>query len=274
MPNLELSIGQSWNLGQTKSIIIQSYVTNTFINQGAQLCCKYGREKHYFPAKAKEIYDVSGAGDTLIAVFSICIASGYSNMDSTIIANQAAGIVVGKFGTASLSLNELEESFDNNDRKIKTTTELVQILDKLRRKNKKIVFTNGCFDILHIGHMKLLNKAKEFGDVLILGLNSDESIQIIKGPERPINSEYERIEVLSNISPIAYIVLFNESTPNNIISKIKPDIHVKGGDYNPDDINNMPESEVVKKYGGIIKIVVLYKSKSSSQILDALNNKQ
>jgi D-beta-D-heptose 7-phosphate kinase/D-beta-D-heptose 1-phosphate adenosyltransferase len=232
-----------------------------------------GREKHYFPAKAKEIYDVSGAGDTLVALFSICIASGYTNQESAIIANQAAGIVVGKFGTASLTLNELTESFDNNERKIKTTNELVEILDKLRRKNKKIVFTNGCFDILHVGHMKLLNKAKEFGDVLILGLNSDESIQIIKGPDRPINSEYERIEVLSNISPIDYIVLFNESTPKKLISIIKPDIHVKGGDYNPDDINNMPEAEIVKTYGGIVKIVPRYKNMSTSNLLNKIGGK-
>ena len=232
-----------------------------------------GREKHYFPAKAKEIYDVSGAGDTLVALFSICIASGYTNQESAIIANQAAGIVVGKFGTASLTLNELTESFDNNERKIKTTNELVEILDKLRRKNKKIVFTNGCFDILHVGHMKLLNKAKQFGDVLILGLNSDESIQIIKGPDRPINSEYERIEVLSNISPIDYIVLFNESTPKKLISIIKPDIHVKGGDYNPDDINNMPEAEIVKTYGGIVKIVPRYKNMSTSNLLNKIGGK-
>jgi rfaE bifunctional protein nucleotidyltransferase chain/domain len=118
--------------------------------------------------------------------------------------------------------------------------------------------------------MKLLNKAKQFGDVLILGLNSDESIQIIKGPGRPINNENERIEVLSNISPIDYIVLFNERTPKNLISKIKPEIHVKGGDYNPDDINNMPEAEIVKKYGGIVKIVPRYKDKSTSGLLNKI----
>jgi len=229
-----------------------------------------GGEKHYFPAKAKEVYDVSGAGDTLVAIFSICIASEYTNQESAIIANQAAGIVVGKFGTASLSLTELIESFDKNERKIKSISELVHITDDLKTKNKKIVFTNGCFDILHVGHMKLLNEAKEFGDVLILGLNSDESIRLIKGPKRPINNESERVEILSNILPIDYIVLFNESTPKDLISKLKPDIHVKGSDYNPDDINSMPEAEIVKKYGGIVKIVPRYKDKSTSNLLNKI----
>ena len=145
-------------------------------------------------------------------------------------------------------------------------------MDKLRRKNKKIVFTNGCFDILHVGHMKLLNKAKQFGDVLILGLNSDESIQIIKGPDRPINCENERIEVLSNISPIDYIVLFNGTTPEKLISKIKPDIHVKGGDYNLGDLTSIPEAKIVEQYGGVVKIVDIYKNKSTTNILNIIKS--
>ena len=134
-----------------------------------------------------------------------------------------------------------------------------------------IVFTNGCFDIVHVGHIKLLNEAKSQGDVLIVGLNSDSSIQRIKDDTRPINNFSDRAEILLNIRSVDYVVGFDDNTPVNIINIIKPDIHVKGGDYTIDDVDNFPEHEVVLSYGGKVVIVELIEGKSTSNLLQKLD---
>lgn len=140
---------------------------------------------------------------------------------------------------------------------------LIQI-KKYKSENKIIVFTNGVFDIIHSGHIDLLCKAKKEGDILIVGINSDISVKKIKGPKRPINNEYSRAFVLSNIKPVDHVIIFKETTPEKIISIIKPNIHVKGGDYNP---RNMPETKIVEKYGGKVKILPLNKNYSVSNLI-------
>ncbi|MBU1854344.1 MAG: D-glycero-beta-D-manno-heptose-7-phosphate kinase, partial [Nanoarchaeota archaeon] len=146
------------------------------------------------PTIAKEVYDVTGAGDTVISVLSLSIASGASLEEAAIISNHAAGMVVTKFGTSTITGKELICAFEREDTKIKKLSEMIRIRTELKRQGQRVVFTNGCFDILHVGHVRILQKTKEFGDVFILGLNTDSSIKRLKGPERPIIKEFERAE--------------------------------------------------------------------------------
>lgn len=151
--------------------------------------------------------------------------------------------------------------------KIKTTEEIERIVNKIRGKNKKIVTTNGVFDILHIGHIRYLQEAKKLGDVLIVGLNSDSSVKLIKGPKRPINNQEERVEVLAALEFIDYIVVFEEETPVKLLGRIKPDVHVKGRDY---DINEIIEKDTVEKNGGKIELLSLVKEKSTTNLIERI----
>jgi len=147
---------------------------------------------------------------------------------------------------------------------------LKNIVDELRNQNLKIVFTNGCFDILHKGHVEYLNHAKKFGDILIVGINSDKSIKKIKGDKRPIIPVESRIYVLNNLKSVDFVVLFDEDTPINLIKIIKPEVHVKGGDYNEDDL---PESKIIKEYGGEVKIIPLIEGFSTTNVIEWVLNK-
>jgi rfaE bifunctional protein nucleotidyltransferase chain/domain len=153
------------------------------------------------------------------------------------------------------------------DSKIKAEGELVKIISGLKKGKKKIVFTNGCFDIIHAGHVRLLKKAKSFGDILIVGLNTDASVRRYKGPARPIVSQDERSEIIAALESVDYVVLFDDPDPCRIISILKPDIHVKGGDYDPDNYIQMPESKVVREYGGEVKIINIHDGKSTTNII-------
>lgn len=148
--------------------------------------------------------------------------------------------------------------------KIKTKDEILKIVPNLKKEKKTVVFTNGCFDIIHVGHARYLKEAKSLGDVLIVGINSDESVKKLKGSGRPVFRQNERAEMLSSLESVDYVVIFNEDTPVNIISLIKPDIHVKGGDYEPDSI---PEAETVKSCGGEVKIVKFHHGFSTTSII-------
>ena len=158
-----------------------------------------------------------------------------------------------------------------NQNKILNLNKCNETINLHRQKGDKIVFTNGCFDILHIGHLSLLKQAKSFGDVLCVGVNSDESVRKLKGDDRPINNEKDRIELLTAFSIVDYIVVFNELTPCNTIATLKPDIHVKGGDYDPANFEHMPEAKIIKEYGGEIKIIKIIKGKSSSDIIKKIH---
>lgn len=188
------------------------------------------------PTVAREVYDVTGAGDTVLASLGFALSLGQDIYSSVEFANLAAGVVVGKLGSATVSLDEIEEYQASLHKSsielgIKTFKEVKKISARLREKGKKVVFTNGCFDILHKGHVSYLNTAKSFGDVLILGLNSDKSVRKLKGETRPINPEEDRAYILSALECVDYVVIFDEDTPYELISKVKPDILVKGADY-------------------------------------------
>ena len=188
------------------------------------------------PTVAREVFDVTGAGDTVLASLGVALASGLSISESCEFANKAAAVVVAKVGSATVTLNEIEEyehslNQGQSESKIKNFEQITRISKRLKEQNRKIIFTNGCFDILHRGHATYLQKAKELGDILILGLNSDESITRLKGKDRPINSLEDRAFLIGALESIDFVVPFTEDTPYALIELIKPNILVKGADY-------------------------------------------
>lgn len=221
------------------------------------------------PATAREVFDVTGAGDTVMAYLGLLIASGYSYGEAARVANIAAGIAVSRVGTSTVSKEEVYhqlEAMTSGSKKILTLREVSSILPGLRH-NKKIVFTNGCFDILHVGHITLLNKARTLGDKLIVGLNSDASIRRIKGEKRPIVPEAERAHILSAIESVDYVVIFDDDTPLELIKTIRPDILVKGSDYS---VEKVIGHDVVESYGGRVALVDLVNGFSTTNIVESV----
>lgn len=198
------------------------------------------------PTEAREVYDVSGAGDTVVAMLAAALAAGFSVTTAIYLANKAAGIVVGKMGTSPILFKELQTELQMGkpDSKFIPVSHLAETIKQLQVQERRIVFTNGCFDILHKGHVFYLEKAKRMGDVLIVGVNSDSSVKRLKGDSRPINDESARSTVLAALESVDYVVVFTEDTPLNIIKIIAPDVLVKGGDY---EIENIVGREYAKK---------------------------
>jgi len=228
----------------------------------------HDEELKIHPTHAKEIFDVTGAGDTVIASLGFSFALGASIDDAVKFSNLAAGVVIGKIGSATASFNEIIEyessiNKSSSDEHIKTINEIKPLVSDLKDRGKKIVFTNGCFDLIHAGHVKYLEKAKEFGDILIVGLNSDKSVKSIKGKNRPINTESDRAFILASIEVVDYVVIFNEDTPYELIKTIKPNTLVKGGDYYNKEI-------VGQNIAKEIKLVEFVHGKSSSRIIEKI----
>jgi len=196
----------------------------------------YDDELKIFPTVAKEVFDVTGAGDTVIASIAYALSAGKNIEDTSAFANLAAGVVVGKIGSATVTLDEIVEyeaslHKSTSDAHIKSFEDIQTIVNRYRENGKKVVFTNGCFDILHVGHVKYLQEAKSFGDILIVGLNSDESVSRLKGPTRPVNIAEDRAYLLAALEAVDFVVPFSDDTPYELIKMIKPDVLVKGGDY-------------------------------------------
>ena len=214
-----------------------------------------------FSTQAQEVFDVSGAGDTVIASLAASIASGFNLNESVRISNAAAGIVVGKSGTATPGISELEASFKTSSDSF-SKTQLKRICKEAREDSLKVVFTNGCFDVLHAGHLSYLEAAKELGDKLIVGINSDSSVSKLKGKGRPINPLEERMALIQALKCVDYVVSFSEDTPLKLIEFLKPNILVKGADYKVEEIVG---SKSVIKNGGEVKTIPLVKGLSSSR---------
>lgn len=224
---------------------------------------------------SREVYDVTGAGDTVISYLAVSLINDISIIDSIQIANYAAGVGVSKMGTYAVSINEIQKYIEEENNvsmqnKVVTIDELVKILEN--KNNKKVVFTNGCFDIFHVGHSRYLKQTSKLGDILIVAINSDSSVKRLKGEKRPIVSQEERAELIASLGFVSYVVIFEEDTPYNVISKIKPDIITKGGDYNPDDVVG---KDIVESYGGKVVICPLIEGKSTTNIIEKIleNNK-
>ncbi|MBN2823932.1 MAG: D-glycero-beta-D-manno-heptose-7-phosphate kinase [Campylobacterales bacterium] len=217
------------------------------------------------PTVAREVYDVTGAGDTVIASLAYSLAQGKDIITSVEFANLAAGVVVGKLGSATATLEEIEEYKSSLHKSsieshIKSFETIAKVVERLKAQNKKIVFTNGCFDILHRGHVAYLDTAKSFGDVLILGLNSDESVRRLKGESRPINTQKDRAFILAALESVDYVVIFDEDTPYELIKIVKPDILVKGGDYQGKEVVG---SDIAKQ----VKLVDFVEGRSTTKTI-------
>ena len=230
----------------------------------------YDDELRIHPTSAREVFDVTGAGDTVLASLGFAIACNKDIDEAIKFANLASGVVVGKIGSATATLNEIIEyesslNKSSSDKYIKTWDEISHIVSSVKNKEKKIVFTNGCFDILHIGHIKYLQEAKKFGDILIIGLNSDASVRRLKGENRPINSQDDRAYILASLEFIDYVVIFDEDTPINLINLIQPDILTKGGDYEGKELVGQ---DIAKE----IKLISFIEGKSTTKVIQKIKD--
>jgi len=220
------------------------------------------------PTVAREVFDVTGAGDTVIAALGYAIAVKQDIDSAAVLANLAAGVVVGKVGSATTSFDELiryESSLNhsNCEENVVSLVKFTKILDYLRKSKKKIIFTNGCFDILHLGHVKYLEKAKKLGDVLIVGVNSDDSVSRLKGKNRPVNRINDRCCVLASLKSVDYVIPFSEDTPIELIRTIVPDILVKGGDYKDREV-------IGEKIARELVLIDFEEGKSTSNIISKI----
>ena len=243
------------------------FLTATLGNRGIALLRPGSR--FLAPAQARQVFDVSGAGDAVIAVLALSLASGLRAETAIELANTAAAIVVGKVGTAPVEKHELLAALAPQialeaSGKILSRTELQSRAALWRAGGERVVFTNGCFDLLHIGHITLLEEARRFGDRLVVGLNSDSSVRALKGPSRPIVGERERARVLAALAAVDAVVAFAETTPLALIEALRPDVLVKGGDYATDEIVG---AQQVVAWGGQVRIVPIVAGFSTSTLL-------
>jgi D-beta-D-heptose 7-phosphate kinase/D-beta-D-heptose 1-phosphate adenosyltransferase len=246
------------------------------VTRGAQGMALFGRRTDpvFLSANAREVFDVSGAGDTVIAVLAATLSTGMPFADAAGVANTAAGIVVGKLGTQPVLWEELTQGLAaGNDSggpasKVTSLSSARIALADWRRKGYSIVFTNGCFDLLHPGHVSLLHQARRLGHKLVVGLNTDASIKRLKGENRPILPGEDRGAVLSGLADVDLIVFFDEDTPLNLIRALKPDILVKGADYT---IETVVGREIVESYGGKVKLVDILEGHSTTRIAKKLS---
>ncbi|MGV3580942.1 MAG: D-glycero-beta-D-manno-heptose-7-phosphate kinase [Methylophilus sp.] len=228
---------------------------------------------HHLNASAKQVFDVSGAGDTVIATLAAGLIHGLTPLSSLSLANSAAGFVVGKVGTVPITRQDLLDTLSNeqSNEQAHKICNLAELQDKVaiwKQSNQKIVFTNGCFDLLHAGHVTYLEAAKKRGDKLILGLNTDRSVSALKGPTRPVVNEHDRARVLAALESVDAVILFDEDTPLNLINTIKPDIIAKGSDYTADQVVGGKE---VLSWGGEIALIDLVEGRSTSNIIKKMN---
>ena len=252
-----------------KKIIKKYNIKKVLITRGDKGLSLIGKRMSiHSPTTAKEVYDVSGAGDTVLAVVASCLPNKIEEKTVLSLANKAAGKVIAKIGTSSISINELlENKIRLSDEKILDIKLLCEKLIQDRSKGLKIGFTNGCFDVLHYGHVNYLEQSRLHCDKLIVAINSDKSVKLLKGKDRPLNNEEHRAQILSSLRCCDYIIIFNEKTPLSTIKKIRPDLITKGGDYKNKKI--VGENEV-KSWGGSILKFNFVKGLSSSKLIGKL----
>jgi len=228
---------------------------------------------HRIPATALEVYDVSGAGDTVIATLAAGLAAGLRRIDTAHLANLAAGIVVGKTGTVPITARELVEALNKEAacgqaEKIRDTEEAQAQVHRWQAAGERVVFTNGCFDLLHVGHVICLERARRYGHRLVVGLNTDASVRRLKGPERPLIGQADRARVLAALAAVDVVVLFNQDTPLTLIEQLRPDVLAKGADYREKQVVGAAE---VKSWGGQVALVPLVEDRSTTNIIARMN---
>jgi D-beta-D-heptose 7-phosphate kinase/D-beta-D-heptose 1-phosphate adenosyltransferase len=265
---------------KTLSEAAQRLIEKTGIDKILVTCGKDGMvyfERNARPyrigTKARQVFDVSGAGDTVLAVLGLGIAAGYSIKEAVALANTAAGIVVGKIGTATVSKTELAAGLnlipDPTLHKQKTVAELSAVVQRLQKSGKRIVLTNGCFDLLHVGHIMLLSASKQLGDVLVVAIDDDASVKKLKGPGRPVIKASERLRIISALDSVDYVVVFSSHQLNELIETLRPAVLTKGSNYGADGVAGR---EIVERFGGRVEIIPVTEDISASRIINDIKN--
>ncbi|HEY8553145.1 MAG TPA: D-glycero-beta-D-manno-heptose 1-phosphate adenylyltransferase [Burkholderiales bacterium] len=226
-----------------------------------------GRAPYRTYARPARTSLATGSGDTFVAGLALALAAGAETPEAAELASAAAAVVVGKDGTAVCTAPELHRLIAGGDKRLDDLDALAERVQAARAGGARIVFTNGCFDILHRGHVTLLNRAKALGDLLIVGVNTDDSVRRLKGPGRPINTLEDRIKVLAALSYVDYVIAFDDDSPRDIIACVRPDLYVKGGDYSRD---TLPEAELVEGLGGAVCILPLVEDRSTTHLIDRI----
>jgi len=239
----------------------------TLDRDGAYLATRQG-DRQWLTTRARRVYDVSGAGDMVLAMLAVARAAGASWAESVALGNIAGGLEVERFGSVPVTPDEIVAELLNEDRgrsgKVRTSEDLLVDLKRLRATGKRIVFTNGCFDLVHVGHVKYFQFAKQQADVLVVAVNSDAGMRRLKGPTRPIIEEPDRIALLEELESIDYLVVFDEDTPIGLIEQVRPDVLVKGADYRKEDVVG---GEFVESCGGRVALFPLVEGRSTSAMI-------
>lgn len=258
------------NVHDVARALASELATNVVLTLGAQgilFCSRNATEQFALPTLAREVFDVSGAGDTVVAAFALARASGADHPSSVALANKAASVVVGKFGTATVTAEELFH--DTHAARLISRDALAPLAATLRAKGKRIITVNGSFDVLHSGHLHILNEARQRGDVVVVGLNSDASVKSYKGADRPIVPERQRAEMLLALRTVDYVHIFDEADPIAFLEQLAPDVHVNGSEYG----ENCVESETVRRRGGKIHLVNRIPGLSTSDVVGRLQRR-
>ena len=231
---------------------------------------KPGQEAVHFPTKARDVFDVTGAGDTVIGVLSAGVAAGMDLLSAVVLANVAAGVVVGRLGAQAVSVSDLQHALlQSGDlfAGILNQQQLLLVIAAARSRGEKIVMTNGCFDVLHVGHVDYLSKAKALGHRLIIAVNDDDSVRRLKGAERPLNPVLARMKVLSALGCVDWVIPFSEDTPARLVAAVQPDFLVKGGDYRIDEIAG---HDTVLQNGGTVLTIPLVDGFSTTKLVQKM----
>ena len=258
-----------------RAIVAQAQCTAVVVTRGKSgmsVVLRDGSAEH-IRTVAKEVYDVSGAGDTAVATLGLGLANGADIIPAVRLANAAAGVVVGKYGTASVTAGEIIARLGLSEEgqlssKHFSLDSVQQMVSRWREMGNRIAFTNGCFDLLHPGHLSLLNQAKKSADRLVVGLNSDLSVRRLKGPERPVQGEVARAMVLASLKDVDAVVIFGEDTPLELIDALAPDVLVKGSDYS---VQTVVGAELVQRRGGKVLLAELLPAHSTSNTIHRLS---
>ena len=264
LPDAEVSKERARTVARDLAAALGSNVVLTLGAEGISFCNRDGGEQFDMPTLAREVFDVSGAGDTVVATLALALASNAGHAAAVALANEAASVVVGKFGTATLTADELLG--DHETRRLVPRASLRALAATLRARGKRIVTANGSFDVLHAGHLYILNQARQQGDVLVVGVNSDESVRSYKGASRPVVPERQRADMLLALRAVDYVHIFPEQNPIAFLEELHPDVHVNGAEYG----ENCVERDVVVRNGGRLHLVDRIPALSTSAIVDRL----
>ncbi len=227
-----------------------------------------------YSTKARSVFDITGAGDMVLSVLGLCLGAGLNPEESVQLANIAAGIVVDRTGVCTILRDEIRTELTaqrNSMRKQVTLNQAAQFAEERRRRGERVVFTNGCFDLLHVGHVSYLEEAAAHGDALIVAVNSDASVRRLKGPQRPIISEEDRVAMLASLACVSRVIIFDQDTPHQMLHMIQPDVLVKGGTYQPHEVVGR---EVVESYGGRVSVTRVMEGVSTTTIVESLHSSE